>query len=227
MEPRKALLLVGSPKPGRSTSLALGEYLLADLQRRGWGSETVNLRRVMNDPGPLHAAVEGAELVILAYPIYVFGLPAPTVLALERLAEGPHGGDGTANGAAPAPRLVAIVNCGFPEHSHNDLSIEMCRQFAAQAGWHWSGALSLGGGGVLGGRPLRERGPVSRSVRHALEVAAAAFDDGRDVPEEAVRLMAKPMLPPRLYRWASNHGWRSMARGNGVRDQLAERPFTT
>jgi len=48
--------------------------------------------------------------------------------------------------AASGPRLVTIVNCGFPEHAHNDLSTEMCRLFAAQAGWHWSGALSLGGG---------------------------------------------------------------------------------
>ena len=223
MERRSALLLVGSPKPGRSSSLALGEYLLAELARRGWGIETVNLRRVMNDPGRLHAAVDGCELLVLAYPLYVFGLPAPVVLTLERLAEAPRDHAG-AEAPAVAPRLVGIVNCGFPEHAHNDLSIAMCRLFAAQAGWHWCGALSLGGGGVLDGGPLRERGPVARSVRRALECAAEALDDGRDIPKEAVRLMAKPMVPPRIYRLMANWGWRRLARSNGVSERLAERP---
>ncbi len=122
---------------------------------------------------------------------------------------------------------MTIVNCGFPEHAHNDLSTEMCRLFAAQAGWHWSGALSLGGGGVIEGRPLRERGPLARSARRALEQTAAALHDGRDVPAEAVRLMAKPMIPARLYRWMSNYGWRRMAAGNGAGDRLDDRPFVT
>ena len=69
MEPRKALLLVGSPKPGRSSSLALGEHLIDDLARRGWSTETITLRRVMNDPGRLRTAVQGAEVVVLAYPL--------------------------------------------------------------------------------------------------------------------------------------------------------------
>ena len=248
MERRQAVLLVGSPKPGRSSSLALGEYLLDDLERRGWGTETVNLRRVMNDPSALLVAAERADVVILAYPLYVFGLPAPAVLALERLADASrkHAGqaheiaaDGSAADgiaadgiaadgiAASGPRLVTIVNCGFPEHAHNDLSTEMCRLFAAQAGWHWSGALSLGGGGVIEGRPLRERGPLARSARRALEQTAAALHDGRDVPAEAVRLMAKPMIPARLYRWMSNYGWRRMAAGNGAGDRLDDRPFVT
>jgi hypothetical protein len=233
MERRQAVLLVGSPKPGRSSSLALGEYLLDDLERRGWGTETVNLRRVMNDPSALLVAAERADVVILAYPLYVFGLPAPAVLALERLADASRKHAGQAHeiaadgSAADGPRLVTIVNCGFPEHAHNPLSTEMCRLFAAQAGWHWSGALSLGGGGVIEGRPLRERGPLARSARRALEQTAAALHDGRDVPAEAVRLMAKPMIPARLYRWMSNYGWRRMAAGNGAGDRLDDRPFVT
>ena len=119
---------------------------------------------------------------------------------------------------------MAIVNCGFPEHAHNDLSLEMCRLFAEQAGWRWSGGLSLGGGGVIDGNPLRERGPLTRSVRKALELTAAALDAGRDVPAEAVALMAKPMMPPRVYRWVANYGWRHEARANGIAGKLDERP---
>ena len=178
MEPRKALLLVGSPKPGRSSSLALGEHLIDDLAKRGWSTETITLRR--DDAG-------GAE-------------------------------------ETAAPRLVAIANCGFPEHDHNDLSLEMCRLFAAQAGFRWSGGLSLGGGGMLDGKPLRERGPFTRSARRALELTAAALDAGHDVPAEAVRLMARPMVSPRVYRWMGNYGWRRAARANGISDKLAERP---
>ena len=221
MDPRKALLLVGSPKPGRSSSLALGEHLIDDLARRGWRTETIKLRQVMDDPDRLCAAAREAEVVVLAYPLYVFGLPAPVVLGLERLADGV----GSAHETGPErPRLVAIVNCGFPEHAHNDLSLEMCRVFAAQASWRWSGGLSLGGGGVIDGNPLRERGPLTRSVRKALDLTAAALDAGRDVPAEAVALMAKPMMPPRVYRWVANYGWRHEARANGIAGKLDERP---
>jgi hypothetical protein len=221
MDPRKALLLVGSPKPRRSSSLSLGEHLVDDLAARGWDTETIKLRQVMDDPDRLCAAAAGAEVVVLAYPLYVFGLPAPVVLGLERLAEARS----QAEGGPERPRLVAIVNCGFPEHAHNDLSLEMCRLFAAQAGWHWSGGLSLGGGGVIDGNPLRERGPLTRSVRKALELTAAALDAGRDVPAEAVALMAKPMMPPRVYRWVANYGWRHEARANGIAGRLDERPL--
>lgn len=221
MDPRKALLLVGSPKPRRSSSLSLGEHLVDDLAARGWDTETIKLRQVMHDPDRLCAAAAGAEVVVLAYPLYVFGLPAPVVLGLERLAEARS----RAEDGPETPRLVAIVNCGFPEHAHNDLSLEMCRLFAAQAGWHWSGGLSLGGGGVIDGNPLRERGPLTRSVRKALELTAAALDAGRDVPAEAVALMAKPMMPPRVYRWVANYGWRHEARANGIAGRLDERPL--
>jgi hypothetical protein len=247
MQARNALLLIGSPKPGRSSSLALGEHLIGDLARRGWSTETIKLRLVMNDPDRLCAAAGAAEVVVLAYPLYVFGLPAPVVLGLERLAEARHqggdapradgdrsvdeggapraGGDAGANETAPEPpRLVAIVNCGFPEHAHNDLSLEMCRLFAAQAGWRWSGGLSLGGGGVIDGNPLRERGPLTRSVRKALDLTAAALDADRDVPAEAVALMAKPMMPRRVYRWVANYGWRHEARANGIAGKLDDRP---
>ena len=233
MASRRALLLAGSPKPGRSSSLALGEHLIGDLARRGWDAETIKLRQVMNDPDRLRAAAGEAEVVVLAYPLYVFGLPAPVVLSLEQLAEARHQADGAARADdagsvsetdSERPRLVAIVNCGFPEPGHNDLSLEMCRLFATQAGWHWAGGLSLGGGGVLDGNPLRERGPFTRSVRKALALTAAALDAGRDVPDEAVTLMAKPMMPPRAYRWLANYGWRHAARANGVAGKLEERP---
>ena len=33
------------------------------------------------------------------------------------------------------------------------------------------------------------------------------------------------MMPPRVYRWAANYGWRHEARANGVAGKLDERPL--
>ena len=88
----------------------------------------------------LRTAVAGSDLVILSFPLYVDSLPAPLLRALELIAGWraeagdralPAGGS-TGDGE---PALVAICQSGFPEVEQSEIAIEICRDFAAAAGF--------------------------------------------------------------------------------------------
>ena len=95
----------------------------------------------------LLAAVDAADIVILAFPLYVDGLPYLVTQALEQIA---------ARRAAlqtdiRRPRFLAIANCGFPEVQHNATALAICRQFADEAGFALGGRAGAGRGrGDLG-----------------------------------------------------------------------------
>jgi hypothetical protein len=223
--PQTALLLVGSPKPGASSSASLGTYLLEELEKRGLRTNTVNLTRALRSDEAteaLHAAVAAADLVVLSFPLYIDSLPAPVIRALELIAAR-RAGSPVAPGDKPA--FVAVCQCGFPEAEHNEVALEICRNFAPAAGFEWAGGLGMGAGGMAGGRPLREIRGMMRAAVRGLDLAAAELAAGRPVPDEAVRLMAKPAIPGFAYRFVANRQWRGELKKRGATAPLDARPF--
>jgi len=241
--PHSALLLVGSPKPGGSSSASLGTYVQERLAARDVATETVVLAKAMKTAEgaqALLAAVARADLVVLSFPLYVDSLPAPVTRAFELIADSRAAdaqGSGTAGvqspGAADAqvsgkpgqPGFLAICQCGFPEVEHNRVALEICAHFARAAGFAWAGGLAMGGGGLIGGQPLGARGGLLRSVTRALDLSAAELADGRPVPGEAVRLMGKAAFPAFAYRFVANRGWRADLKKRGAATPLDARPY--
>ncbi len=230
---RRALLIVGSPKINEpSTSGILGGYLLDRLKERGWETESLILRASLNRPegeGELLSSVERAGLILLVFPLYVDALPYLVTRALAVIAAHRRTG-----GREPSPRpLVGIVNSGFPETHQNSVALAICREFAAQSGFTWAGGLALGGGGMIGGQPLtgaKRSGPPVQHVIAALDIAAAALAEGRAVPAEAVRTIAKNRIPfavwRSLYIWMGARGFEKLAAQNGIgKDQLLAQPY--
>jgi len=226
-EAKRVLLLVGSARRPQSTSETLGAYLLKRLGEQGWEAETVLLHRAVQSEDKrqaLLAQAERADVIVLAFPLYVDGLPATVVRALELIHE--HRAEGARRSDQ---RLLAIVNCGFPEAKHNHMAVAICRQFAQQADFEWLGGLILGGGGVIGGgaisgRPLEEVGAAHQVVR-ALDLAASAIAAGEPLPPKATEAFSKPVIPAWAYRWMGWLGWRLEARRNGVLGRLRARPY--
>lgn len=223
MSAPRAVLLVGSARPtGTGNSEALGTYLLARLAEGGMETEVFHVHRCQR-PGreqALFGAVDGADLFVLTLPLYVDALPYLVTRCCERMA---------AHRATvrqePEVRLVALVNCGFPEVVHTFTALDMCRIFARQAGFVWQGGLGLGGGEAIGGRPLEKVGGMTRHLRSGLDLAAQALLAGRPVPEEAQALLARPMVSSRLYTTLGDIGWLRAARRNGVLRRLWDRPL--
>ncbi len=225
----KALLVVGSPKGKRSVSYALGKALLARLETGGTAVEETIVSaalRSSEERHRLYRLADEADLVIVSFPLYVDQLPAPLVQTLELLADRRRG----AQGATPWPgplvqKLVALVQCGFYEDHQNRSAVAVVRQFARETGFAWAGALTMGGGGALAGRPLDKAGGMLRNVVRALDLAASSLAAGGDVPEEATALMAKPIMARWLYHLAANWGFKRLIKKHGAKKRTFDRPY--
>lgn len=218
----RALLLVGSPRGKKSSSMALGTYLLDRLQERGWEADKIHIHPALRSSEKrekMLAAVNGANLVALVFPLYVDSIPAAAIHAMELIAA-------RRQAAEVSPKFIAIVNCGFPEAYHNDTALAICRQFAREANFEWAGGLLLGAGqGAVQGQSLAEAGGRVRNITKSLDLTAAALAAGDAVPQEAIDLMAKPFIPPWLYRAMGSVGWYFMAREYGTMWKLRARPY--
>jgi hypothetical protein len=220
--PQTALLLIGSPKPKESSSESLGTYLFEELAARGVKTQTIKLVKALHSAeatDELRAAVAASDLIVLSFPLYVDSLPAPTILALERISVW------RAEAAGPRSAFVAICQSGFPEVEQNKIAIEICHNFADAAGFEWAGGLILAAGGMVGGQPLRKIKGMMRFAVSALDVTAGALAAGKPVPEEAVALMAKPAIPKIGYRFMANWGWRSQLKKEAGGTPLDARPY--
>ncbi len=219
----KVVLLVGSAKRPRSTSESLGTYLVERLRERGFSTEMKLIyRSLASDDGrkALLAASDGADILVLAFPLYVDSLPALVIKTLELLAK-----QRLAQGGPRKQRLLAIVNCGFPEAHHNTTALAICRCFAQEAGFEWVGGLALGGGEAIDGQPLAKVKTLARNAIRSLDLAAEAIAAGEPLPQKAVRLMAKPLVPTWMYTWLGERIWRKRARKKGAIDKLDARPY--
>ncbi|MEI7771754.1 MAG: NAD(P)H-dependent oxidoreductase, partial [Chloroflexales bacterium] len=215
------VLLVGSPRTTKSTSFALGDYLRAQLAGQGVETQTIQLYTTLSSPTKrqaLSAALDSADLIVLAFPLYVDSLPAPVTAALELIAA-------QRAGRRSAQRFVAITNCGFPEAHHCDSALAICARFAEQAGLTWAGGLALGGGGMINGTPLPALGGRTRMARQSLAMAAAALASGQAVPRAATDLLAKLSVPAWLYLLLAGLGWRQQARHYKAQKQIRRAPY--
>jgi hypothetical protein len=223
------VLLVGSARPsGTGNSEAIGSYLLARLAEGGMDTEVLHVSRTQRPEKErlLLQAVDEADLFVLSLPLYVDALPYLVTRCAERIAA--HRKAHRQELPQPqksAVRFLALVNCGFPEWEHTRTAVDICRVFARQAGFEWMGGLGYGGGEAIKGRPLEELGGQTRSLRRGLDLAAEALLAGRTIPEEAQALLARPVVPSRLYTAIGTIGWLRAARRHGTLRRLRDRPL--
>ncbi|MDH4097982.1 MAG: flavodoxin family protein [Nitrospira sp.] len=223
--PQRALLLVGSAKPrGTSTSEALGHEMLARLAARGLATTT---RWVQHDAHSAHglaaltAAARTHDLLVVATPLYIDTLPSLVTRSLEAIAVNRQ-----SLVSAPPLTVAMIVNCGFPEARHCSVASAIGALFARTTGARWAGALQLGGGGVVGGRPLQEAGSVVKHLPGALDKACAMLADGRAIPPESMAAFRQPLMPTTLYIAAGNAGWLWTTAHERELMKLWRRPYT-
>ncbi|RPI96091.1 MAG: NAD(P)H dehydrogenase [Chloroflexi bacterium] len=227
---RSALLLVGSPRTRKSTSHSLGSYLFERLSAQEIETKTMHIHTSIRSPERMKIlleAVETSNLVLLAFPLYVDSLPAPTIEALERIAAQRASKMKTNSSQSHRQLFAVISNCGFPEPHHNVTALAICADFARQAGFGWAGSLALGAGeGMVHGTPLNELDGRALPLRKALDLAAEALAQGEVIPQEAQNLLAKPFIPAWMYRWMGIYGWRQQAKQYGMERSLKRRPYT-
>lgn len=221
---RRVLLMVGSPRGPKSTSESLGAYLLTRLQGYGLKTDKLYIHPSMKsdkNQASLLEAFDSSDLVVLAFPLYVDSVPSPVIAALELIEK--H------RGTLRKPRkqkLVAISNGSYPQASRSDRALAICRLFASEAGLEWVGGLALGGGEAIRGEPLENRGRMVRNVKKALDATASALAENKPVPEEAVTLMAKGMIPSWMYVWLAERYLKNQAKLHGAQNKLYDKPIS-
>ena len=195
------------------------------LTRFGWQTEKLKLRARLHQPEAqveLLTAVERADLIILAFPLYNDSLPDLVLYALQLIAK--HLSKRT---PMQQQRLLAIANNGFPEPHHTLPALAICRRFTETGVLAWAGGLSVGGGEALSrGQPLPEIKRLLPPVRHvirALDLVAESLAKGQNVPDEAAYLIAcNPIFPAPFstYRWifqrVAARRWERETTENGV-----------
>jgi hypothetical protein len=217
-----ALILVGSPKGRNSASFALASQLADALRRRGVAATDGLVHSALRSPeetGRLLDAVDDADLVVFAYPVYVDSLPAPLIRLMETVAARRV----RAVARPGTARLAAIVQCGFPEAHRCDLAVAICRLFAERTGMGWAGALAMGMGGQLA-EGVEKLPGGGKHILRALAMAAESLADGGEIPGDATALFAKPLVPRWTYTLFGNVGWRVQMRKNKARRPIGYRP---
>lgn len=222
--PKNVLLLVGSPRGENSTSASLGNYLVEKLEELGMKSEKAFIHRLVNRPEKvqeLFSMIENADLIILTFPLYVDSLPAPVIKAMELIKS-----ERDRIKSSKSQNFVAISNSGFPESTQIRVALEICQIFASEAGFTWKGGIAFGGGEAVHGIPLKERGGMVRNVMKGLDLASEASSEGKNVPQEALDLISKNLIPVALYKTMGNLGWRIRARKYKTRKKLKNKPYS-
>ncbi len=219
----KVLLLVGSPKTHSSASFSLGNSLLLKLEEKGLliDKEFV-YRLIRKDDGQqkLLKKVDEADLIILSFPLYIDCLPAGVIKALELIRD-----HRKPFKTSKRQGFAVIINCGFPETQHNVVAAAICKIFARDVGFEWKGALTLGMGGFIAGRGLKEVGGMGKNIILGFDIAATALAKNDMIPEEAIELVGKKVMPYTLYTKMGNLGWNLQAKKFDARKKIKDRPY--
>ncbi|MGA7192935.1 MAG: NAD(P)H-dependent oxidoreductase [Anaerolineales bacterium] len=220
---RRALLLVGSPRTRKSTSNSLGVYLFEQLSKHNIQTETIFIHTTTHSAERIKVmldAVDAADLILLAFPLYVDSLPAPVMNALEIIAA--H----RASQSEHRQLFAAISNCGFPEPDHASTALAICENFARLNHFEWADSLALGAGeGMVHGTPLSELDGRVIPLKKALDLAAESLAQGIAIPSEAQALIAKPFIPAWIYRAIGVYGWRQQAKPFSADKLLKRQPY--
>jgi hypothetical protein len=222
-KPKSAAILIGSPKGPNSNSNSLGTYLSDKLNQKGIPSEKVYICQIQNSNKKmtdLLKLIDESYLIVFAFPLYVDSLHSHAIKTLELIAE--H----EASKAEKSKKIfVAIANSGFPEAVHNSTALNVCRIFANKVGYIWAGGLAMGGGELIGERPLAELGGMVRNQTKALDMVADALATGEPIPEKAFTLMSKLGFPKFLYIWTGNRGWKKEAKKHIEIREMYNQPY--
>ncbi len=226
---KSALLVVGSPKCEKSTSDAIGTYLMERLGEKGvaWDrAYAYRLIRTAEGREKLLNKVNVADILIFASPLYTDSIPSFMIRAMELINE-----RRSAMESPKEQKLFVIVNNGFPEPVHNQTALAIYQHFARESGIGWAGGARVGWGSAISGRPLSSVGGMVRNLTEGLQRAAEALAEGARVSTEAENLMSKPFIPLLLAKLmmsvAGGVSWNSQARKNGVKARMYDRPYET
>lgn len=212
----------GSPKGDNSNSMEMISMLRSATPKAEW--KVVSSIREWRKEGDAVEALLDADAIVVAFPLYVDGLPSSLMALLERLGEALGGEAAASAGRRRKRRLYAAANCGFYEGGQNGVALEILANFAASCGLEWSGGIGIGTGEMLS--ETKSAPPeffMRKPVTGAVYALASAIADGRSLEGN---LFAQHGIPRWLFKAMGEAGWRRWIRVNGKKARdLDARPL--
>jgi len=218
----RLLVLNGSPRGTESnTDVLLASFLSGFHEREGHAHELFHLVARAERPRAL-AVFGAADAVLLAFPLYVDAMPAPVSEFVELLAP-LCGRDGN-------PRLLFLVQSGFPESCHSRPVERWARKLALRLGSPYVGTIVKGG--VEG---IKLMPPwMTRKLRERVRGLGRGFGATGRLDEELLRELARPERFGPLGRLAFaalsrvgllNFNWNLELKKNGALAERDLRPY--
>ncbi len=193
------LFLDGSPKAQNSASVHFLKGLEPLLTQA-----TVFWHNARNEtPEAMAMAMEKSDALVIAFPLYVDGIPSHLLYMLEAIEPlFKHSG-------ASIP-VYALCNAGFYEASQTRLAFQMLQNWCEKSGLTWGTGVGIGGGGMAMAAPVGQ-GPFAK-LGVEFKNLALLIQSGAS----AQSAFTQPSFPRFLYISMAHMGWRSQARKNGV-----------
>ena len=110
-------------------------------------------------------------------PMYVDTLPAPVIWFLEKLTV-------DCQQELKGKKLFAVSQCGFPDVTLLQPSIESCRLFAHANEMIFLGGLGYGGGAIIDGALMDNLGSKGKKLTANFKMAVDDIADGKIIQKE-------------------------------------------
>ncbi|MDR1578109.1 MAG: NAD(P)H-dependent oxidoreductase [Deltaproteobacteria bacterium] len=209
-------LINGSPKRHGSASA----LVLARLQALLEPEQFLSVSAGDNFQGVNPEDILGCQALVIAFPLYVDGVPAQLASFLATLSQ--IKSQPAISSFAPSRKLVyAVVNNGFHDATLNRLAIKSLTLFAKDLRWSWGQGLGVGGGAMWSTLPGVIRnigqswGPFAPLVKALGEIASHI-----KARRSGVDRYVDPALPSWLYAFLANLKWRFSALRHGCHGRL-------
>jgi hypothetical protein len=214
----KLTVVNGSPRgKGSNTTILLDHFLAGFAETPGNIHETIFLIRE-SERREAVAAFAAAEALLLAFPLYTDAMPGIVKDFIEGLA--------AYKGREGNPKLLFLVQSGFPEGSHTGPITPYLAKLAARLGCSYRGTIRKGG--VEGVQSQPEF--MTRSLFNGFRRLGQGFGATGGLDEELLRTMAGRERIPKLALVAASKisellYWNPQLRKNGVFEQRFARPY--
>ena len=198
----KTILLNGSPKTNnQSASGVLLEELRSFLPEKE--TALFDAQKPALDENTLHA-IEQAQVLVLAFPLYVDGIPSHLLHCMEQIQD-------YFKNKEHSLTVYAIVNCGFYESRQNTIALEIIANWCTRCGFIWGQGAGIGGGGMM---LYLQNIPSGHGPRKNISAALKTLAENITKTNTGDHLFAIPNFPRFLYKMSAEAGWRQMAKAN-------------
>ncbi len=196
------ILLNGSPSGEKATSRIFLTEMEKRLMERGhrirYGSMTLHPSR-QNDPEMLDSFIR-SDAMILSFPLYAYGVPAPMVKWMEEL----HNHIETTGADVTRIKIYGIVNSGYYHPEVNREAVRIIQLFCHHTGMQFRKGIQVGGGLVVA---MMRKVPL---INHKLKVAFGKILNDLESESSSTPLpstLIRPVIPRRIMNFMKDSEW--------------------